>query len=216
MSMTGNTIDANIAEPTSWPRILATATPTGNARIVPHSWARRYVNPRRTRTRNLRSTLLRCHVRAAAARRRAGTVASMLRRTPVTAVLVAWTLLVWATRLRNIWADDALDLGGRLGRSALAGSFTVLAVLVAVGLWHRRSRSVGWLRPAVLALAAWTVAVWVVRMAGIATGGHGVGFVVVHLVLAVVSVGLAGLAAVEARAAGAASPVSSAPRPGRG
>jgi hypothetical protein len=138
----------------------------------------------------------------------------MLRRTPVTAALVAWTLLVWTTRLRNIWSDDALDLGGRLGRSALAGSFTVLAVVVALGLWRRRSRSVGWLRPAVLALAAWTVAVWVVRMAGIATGGHGVGFVAVHLVLAVVSIGLAGLAAVEARAV--AEPVSSAPRPGRG
>jgi hypothetical protein len=130
----------------------------------------------------------------------------MLRRTPVTAALVAWTLLVWTTRLRNIWADDALDLGGRLGRSALAGSFTVLAVLVAVGLWLGRSRSVGWLRPAVLALAGWTVAVWVVRMAGIATGGHGVGFVVVHLLLAVASVALAGLAVREPHRAGARAP----------
>lgn len=121
----------------------------------------------------------------------------MLRRTPATVALVAWTLLVWTTRLRNIWSDDALDLGGRLGRSALAGSFTVLAVVVALGLWHQRSRAVGWLRPAVLALAAWTTAVWAVRMAGISTGGHDAGFVVVHLVLAIVSVALAGLAVRE-------------------
>jgi hypothetical protein len=120
----------------------------------------------------------------------------MLRRTPVTTALVAWTLLVWTTRLRNIWTDSGLDTAGRLGRSALAASFTVLAVVVALGLWRRRSEAVGWLRPATVALAAWTVAVWVIRMAGIVTGDHSAGFVAVHLVLAVVSIVVA-LAAVR-------------------
>jgi hypothetical protein len=123
----------------------------------------------------------------------------MLRRTPATTTLVAWTLLVWSTRLRNIWTDSGLDTAGRLGRTALAASFTVLAVVVALGLWRRRSEAVGWLRPATVALAAWTVAVWAVRMAGIATGGHSAGFVAVHLVLAVASIALAVAAVREVR-----------------
>jgi hypothetical protein len=53
-------------------------------------------------------------------------------------------------------------------------------------LW-RRAR---WTDKAVLALAGWTVGVWVVRDVGILTGDHGVGFKVVHTVLAVVSIAL--------------------------
>lgn len=108
----------------------------------------------------------------------------------VTVALVAWTLLVWTTRISNIWSDEALSDGEKWGRTGLALSFTVLAVGVAVALWRRAT----WLRPAVVALAGWTVAVWVVRSVGIATGDHDVAFVVVHLVLAVVSMGLAGAA----------------------
>lgn len=118
----------------------------------------------------------------------------MLRRQPAAVALVVWTLLVWTTRIRNIWGDDGLTTGEQLGRTALALSFTGLAVLVAVAV-ARRAR---WLRRAVEGLAAWTTLVWAVRAVGIAAGGHSVGFVVVHLVLAVVSVGLAGLAVREA------------------
>lgn len=114
----------------------------------------------------------------------------MLRRHPFVVALVAWTFFVWTTRIRNIWTDDALTTGEQWARTALAGSFTVLAVAVVVGLVRRAA----WLRPAVLALAAWSVGVWVVRSVGIATADHDLGFVVVHLVLAIVSVALSALA----------------------
>lgn len=120
-------------------------------------------------------------------------------RRPATVVLVVWTLLVWTTRISNIWGDEALSDGEKWGRTGLALSFTVLAAVVAVALWRRAS----WLRPAVVALAGWTVAVWVVRSVGIAAGDHDTAFVVVHLVLAVVSIGLAGAAV---RAGGRSAP----------
>jgi hypothetical protein len=104
--------------------------------------------------------------------------------------LVAWTFFVWTTRIGNIWNDDDLDTAGKVGRTALALSFTVLALAV-VGAWWRRP---AWLRPAVLALAAWTVAVWLVRGTGIVVGDHDTAFKVVHAVLAVVSIAFAALA----------------------
>ncbi len=107
-----------------------------------------------------------------------------------TIALCAWTGLVWTTRISNIWNDDALTDGEKWGRTGLALSFTVLALAVVVALVQRA----GWLRPAVLALAAWTTAVWIVRAIGIATGDHEAAFIAVHLVLAVVSIGLATLA----------------------
>jgi hypothetical protein len=117
----------------------------------------------------------------------------VLRRHPATSVLVVWTLLVWTTRIGNIWDDDALNSGEKWARTALALSFTVLAVGVALAL-VRRAR---WLDVAVKVLAGWTLGVWVVRSIEIATGDEGAAFVVVHLVLAVISVVLAALAVGE-------------------
>jgi hypothetical protein len=111
-------------------------------------------------------------------------------RRPAAIALVAWSLFVWTTRIGNIWGDDALTDGEKWGRTGLALSFTVLAVVAAGALW----RGTAWLRGAVLALAGWTVAVWIVRSVGIATGDHGAAFVTVHLVLAIVSIALSSLA----------------------
>lgn len=111
------------------------------------------------------------------------------RHLPIVA-LVAWTFLVWTTRIRNIWTDEALSTGEQWARTALAGSFTALAVAVVVAL----ATEATWLRHAVTALAAWSIGVWVVRAAGIATAGHDLGFVLVHLVLAVGSAALSVLA----------------------
>jgi hypothetical protein len=47
------------------------------------------------------------------------------------------------------------------------------------------------LRLAVLALAGWTIGVWVVRSVGIATGDHSAAFTAVHLLLATISIALA-------------------------
>jgi hypothetical protein len=115
------------------------------------------------------------------------------RRPPATLALVVWTLFVWTTRIRNIWGDDALTGGEKWGRTGLAMSFTVLALAAGHAAWH----STSWRTPVVKVFAAWTIAVWVVRSIGIATGDHDSGFIAVHLVLAVVSIALSAAAVRE-------------------
>jgi hypothetical protein len=107
--------------------------------------------------------------------------------------LCAWTLLVWTTRIGNIWGDDDLSTGEKWGRTGLAMSFTVLAIAVGWALYRRRP----WRSLAVKALAGWTIGVWITRSIGIATGDHDTAFIVVHLVLAAVSIALAVLAVRE-------------------
>jgi hypothetical protein len=128
-----------------------------------------------------------------------------VRRRPAAVALVAWTFFVWTTRIANIWRDGSLSTGEQLGRTGLALSFTVLAVAVLAALWRGSARAV---RLAVGALAAWSVAVWVVRDVRIALGDHDAAFVVMHVVLGVVSVVLAALAWRETRRPTAAAPGS--------
>jgi hypothetical protein len=104
-------------------------------------------------------------------------------------------MLVWTTRIGNIWRDDTLDTAGKWGRSGLAGTFTVLAVASLIGLATKAS----WLRPVVSAFAVWTAGVWIVRIVGIAVHGHEAAFVIVHTVLALISIGLAVQAVREQR-----------------
>lgn len=104
--------------------------------------------------------------------------------------LVAWTFFVWTTRIGNIWGDDGLDTAGKVGRTALALTFTFLALAVVGALWRRPS----WLRPTVVALAAWTTGVWLVRDTSILFGDHDTSFKIVHTVLAVLSIALSALA----------------------
>jgi hypothetical protein len=103
-------------------------------------------------------------------------------------VLVVWTLFVWTTRIGNIWGDDAASTSSKVGSTALALSFTVLALAVAVAVWRRAGSA---LRLSVVGLAGWTTAVWIVRSVTILAGDRSTGFKVVHGVLAVVSVALA-------------------------
>lgn len=107
------------------------------------------------------------------------------------ALLIAWSLLVWTTRISNIVADESLDSTGRLWRIVLALSFTVFALGAIQVTWRMRVRPAPevrrrwsrWMR----AFAIWTVLVWTIRGTGIFIGDHPVGFVVVHTVLALVS-----------------------------
>lgn len=95
-----------------------------------------------------------------------------------TIAFAGWTLFVWLGRIRNAVAGDE-----GLGPVLLAASFVLLACAV-LGTRGRRE--------AVVALAGWTLAVWAVRAVDIALfSDHDAGFVVVHVVLAAVSVGLA-------------------------
>src|ERR687892_220091 len=121
------------------------------------------------------------------------TLGPVLRRHRAVAALVAWTLVVWATRITNVWGDADLDTGQKWVRTLLALSFTVLALAAgaAVVAWHRHRQGATALRVGVGALAAWTVAVWVVRAVGILAADHGVGFKAVHTLLAVAPILLA-------------------------
>lgn len=118
----------------------------------------------------------------------------MPRRPPATIALAVWSLLVWTTRIRNIWTDRELTSGEQWGRTALALSFTVLALAVGHAVYHRSS----WQRTVVSALAGWTILVWVIRSMGIATADHDGAFIAVHLGLAAISVSLAAFAIREA------------------
>lgn len=128
-----------------------------------------------------------------------------------TAVLSVATLLVWTTRIRNIWTDEELSTAGQVGRTALALSFTALA-LGGLALWwsaRRRGGAPESARRFVRAFALWTAAVWVVRGVQIALADHDAAFVAVHTVLAVGSIALAVWADRAAHADGAGD----APRP---
>ncbi len=123
-----------------------------------------------------------------------GSVAAMVtaRMRPAVA-LAAFTLLVWTTRIRNIWTDESLDAAGQLARTALSLTFTAFAVAT-LWLWWR-SRATGSV-PAraglvVRLFAAWTIGVWAIRAVQIASADHGAAFVAVHTALAVVSTVLA-------------------------
>jgi hypothetical protein len=118
-----------------------------------------------------------------------------MRRRPFAIALVAWTFLVWTTRIGNIWRDADLDTGERVGRTALALTFTLLAVAVVGALWRGSGRA---RLVAVGALAAWSTVVWDVA---ILTADHDAAFKLVHTVLALVSVVLSALAWREARQA---------------
>jgi hypothetical protein len=128
-----------------------------------------------------------------------------MRRHPATVALVAWTFLVWTTRIANIWRDAELDTGERWGRTLLALSFTVLAIAVAVVAVRRLGRATV---VAVGVLAAWTVTVWTVRGIGILAADYDPAFKVVHTVLAVVSIVLAWLAWRETRREAARPPTT--------
>ena len=88
--------------------------------------------------------------------------------------LAAWTLAVWAGRVRNVLAD-----GGGAGDLIVPVGLLMLAVLALVA--PRRA----WI------LASVTIGVWAVRLPLVLVHDHPAGFKIVHTVLAAVSVGLA-------------------------
>lgn len=103
-----------------------------------------------------------------------------------------WTLFVWGGRLRNLLQEPG-PLAD-VSRWSVAGAVTFSAVGLAVLVFALSGGRGILLRAAVFALVALTFVVWAVRAVDIAAGDHSLGFIIVHLVLAVVSVVLGGLA----------------------
>lgn len=116
------------------------------------------------------------------------------RRWALPLVAALWTLFVWGGRIGLLTGAEsaALRTWVRVGLSLLSA----LGLLVAVWTERRRPR----LAAAIdLFFAAWMIVIWVPDIVGLFDGTRSAGFVGVHLVLAVVSLGLAGLLAARAR-----------------
>ncbi|MFV0257140.1 MAG: hypothetical protein ACK5PP_01655 [Acidimicrobiales bacterium] len=106
--------------------------------------------------------------------------------------LVAWTLFVWVGRIRNALADPDLTGSNRTWALVTAVGLTALGLITLAAVASRpiTDRVV---RLAALVLAGVSSTIWVVRGIQITLADHPAGFIAVHLVLAVVTVGLSAL-----------------------
>ena len=109
-------------------------------------------------------------------------------------VLIAWTVFLWLSRLRNVLDNDELTSGGRAVRIVVVVVFVSLAAAVAAsrvapGLRQCRARMLS-------VFLVWTVGYWLVRGIGILIDGqYSVAFKTVHTVLMLVSLTLSALTA---------------------
>ncbi|NLA37168.1 MAG: hypothetical protein GX868_15980 [Actinobacteria bacterium] len=113
----------------------------------------------------------------------------MFRCKPLAAAIFGlWTMLIWGQRLINIANDDlqGFELAWSTGR-ALAFVVVGAAVLIVVVKPVAPATMVR----VVSVAAAVTIALWSVQVVLIALRDYSVGFIVVHAVLGVVSIGLA-------------------------
>ena len=102
-------------------------------------------------------------------------------------VLVGWTLFLWVSRLRNVFADDELSAAGVAWRVVVVVVFVAFAGVVIASLRTGRPP----LRAAVQALALWTILFWLVRGTAILLDDHEASFKAIHSALMVVSIGAA-------------------------
>lgn len=114
---------------------------------------------------------------------------------PLIPILV-WTLFVWSSRIRNVWTDDDLSTGGQVLRTGYAVVFLAFGITLTVLLWRRRPEPLDALGQRILVFfLAWTVAFWLIRGIGIIVDDHTASFTVIHTVLMIISIALAGWAA---------------------
>ena len=113
----------------------------------------------------------------------------MVRLARLVCVLVAVTVVVWVVRVVNVFGDDSLSGSTRLWQLLVAGCFLAfagLAVAVLSGRWagHRLGST-----RLVAMFCLWTMVFWAVRSIGIVLGDYDTEFTLVHVLLALVSVG---------------------------
>lgn len=116
-----------------------------------------------------------------------------LRPHPV-AAFAGLTLFIWGNRIWLAWTNTEDTLAEKLVWSTPITAFVLAAVAVAVLLFRGADATEGRFRRLVQVFAAGTGAYWAIRLPIILTAEHGVGFKVVHTVLAVVSAGAAAAA----------------------
>ena len=129
--------------------------------------------------------------------------AKLLARIDPTWALVAWTFVVWGSRLRNIIDDAELDGTERISALAVATVFLALGVGVAAATVLRPARR----KPLVIALAIVGIVRWSIRGPIILVEDDwSAAFKLVHTVLWVVTVGLGLWAWRSVRTGGTGSP----------
>lgn len=108
------------------------------------------------------------------------------------AAIAAWTLFVWSNRISNVLDDDELAGWAMTWRLAVAVVFVVLALVSAFAAASSRAALTlpTWGTGAVSALAMASILWWPPRTVSTLVADFSVAFKVVHVVLAVVSVGL--------------------------
>jgi len=102
-------------------------------------------------------------------------------------VVIAWTLFMWTTRTRLIFTEDNLSAVDIVLRIAPVFLFVALALLLLYSVRTGRPA----LAPTVTVIAAWTTVYWLVRVTLISFHDHPIGFKIVHVVLAGISIGTA-------------------------
>lgn len=128
---------------------------------------------------------------------------------------VLWTVFVWGNRISNAWTSDTESFSAKVASTGIAVVFIAFALVAAWIIFRAWKATLkAWMVGLLCVFAAWTVGVWVVRTTTMLFAEHAVGFKVVHLVLGLVSIGLA-LAVVRAvlssrRRGGARSAISTA------
>ncbi len=102
-------------------------------------------------------------------------------------VNAAWMTFVWVTRIRNAAGDDTISSTTRTLAFLLSGACLTAAAALVVTAVRRRPVKL------LIAIAYAHCAVWVLRGTQIALGDRGAAFKIVHVVLALVSIGLGAL-----------------------
>lgn len=105
------------------------------------------------------------------------------------AALAVWSVAIWVARVRNIFADDTLSSAARAAWLVPVVLFVVGGITAGLAWWKGRGQL---LRPIALFCVVSSL-YWLVRLVFVLIDHRSVGFVLVHAVLAMVSIGLAAL-----------------------
>ncbi len=113
--------------------------------------------------------------------------------------LAAWTTYVWTTRISNALGgtESTTDKVTSIVFAVIFLVFATGSAVLLVRLWRGAVFDRAWAGFVAL-FAAWTTVVWGVRFVTIGLSDNTVAFKVVHVVLGLVSIGLAALPAREA------------------
>lgn len=133
------------------------------------------------------------------------------RRTSYAAVaLIVVTLGIWMSRIGLAWGDDSLTVPGKLLATVPVAVFVGLALVAGLMLARATgsSQRAHQARVAVQAPATWTIGYWALRLPWLLARSHPGAFKVVHTMLALISVAIAGLVLVGFKRPEKVSPAS--------